>query len=339
MANRDLRAYAAMLMMALVGLWGTIGTSRAAEDSEHIAFTSYDAPPPSYWYAIYDGTYRQYPADIHGSLIVPSGADGPVPAMIILHDSAGISEAHEFAWADHLRSLGIAAFVVDSFTGRGVTDTVQDQSKVTGQSMIIDAYQALALLAAHPAIDRERIGVMGFSKGGYATYLAAWQFFDTLLSQDDLHFAAYIPVYGDCAFQQETPRLVGGPMLFLVGEGDDWTPAASCQRAVDAAADAGFMVEQITYPGGHSFDNPAAIRQTITGGLSWADCKFFVDYNVPTRGFRYDGQTDWDSWSAYPSYEKECLKTSASVEYNAESTAQARSDAAAFLNRIFFAAE
>ena len=308
----------------------------SAEVSGKIDFASFDAPPPGYWYAIYDGSYRRHPVEIHGTLILPDTTGGLVPAIVMLHDSGGLSEAHEFAWADHLRGLGIAVFVVDSFAGRGVTNTIRDQSQVTGQSMIIDAYRALALLARHPAIDQSRIGLMGYSKGGFATYLAAWQFFDSRLSENDLHFAAYIPVYGDCVFQQDTPRLTGGPMLFLTGERDDWTPAASCRRAVEAAIAAGFAVEMLTYPGGHSFDNPGSMSRTIAGAQNWADCKFFVDYGNPSRGFRYDGQNNWVPWSGYGSYEKKCFKTTASVAYNADSAARARHDAGAFLSQIFF---
>jgi dienelactone hydrolase len=342
-ANKAARIIAVCLAATLLGGCQTTAVSDTPEPvlnadvSGRIDFASFDAPPPGYWYAIYEGSYRRHPAVIHGTLILPDTTGGPVPAMVMLHDSGGISEAHEFAWADHLRGMGIAVFVVDSFAGRGVTNTIHDQSQVTGQSMIIDGYRALALLGRHPEIDQSRIGLMGFSKGGFATYLAAWQFFDSRLSENDLHFAAYIPVYGDCVFQQETPRLIGGPMLFLTGEQDDWTPAASCRRAVGAAATAGFAVELLTYPGGHSFDNPSSTSRTIEGAQNWADCKFFVDYGNPTRGFRYDGQNNWDPWSSYGSYEKNCLKTTASVAYNADSAMRARHDAGEFLSRIFFA--
>lgn len=313
---------------------GSPQTVLTADKSGRVEFTSFDAPPPGYWYAIYDGSYRRHKASIHGDLLLPAGADGPVSAVIMLHDSGWISAAHEFAWAEHLHGLGMAVFVVDSFTGRGVTNTVRDQSQVTGQSMIIDAYRALALLARHPAIDSTRIALMGFSKGGFATYLAAWQYFDSRLSEDGSHFAAFLPVYGDCVFQQDEPRLTGAPILFLTGEQDDWTPAASCRRAVDAAVAAGYTAELKTYPGGHSFDNPRAAPQTIPGAQNWAECKFFVDYENPTRGFRYDGESNWTPWASYSAYEGRCLKTVASVAYNSDSSARAKRDAGAFLSEI-----
>ena len=63
-----------------------------------------------------------------------------------------------------LSSAGIATFLVDSFSGRGIVNTITDQSQLDTLSMMVDAYRALALLARHPRIDAGRIAVMGFSK-------------------------------------------------------------------------------------------------------------------------------------------------------------------------------
>ena len=50
-------------------------------------------------------------------------------------------------------------------------------------------------------------------------------------------------------------------MLILIGEKDDWTPAAPCQALTDAAQRAGHPVSIKVYPGAHhSFDSHAPIR-------------------------------------------------------------------------------
>jgi dienelactone hydrolase len=52
-----------------------------------------------------------------GYLYLPSGAKGPVPAMILKHGSAGLTGAQGDnirKWAASLNDWGIAAFVVDT---------------------------------------------------------------------------------------------------------------------------------------------------------------------------------------------------------------------------------
>ena len=58
-----------------------------------------------------------------GTLVLPEGAsaDDPSPAMVILHGSGGIKEGREFAYADWFADNGIAGFVVDYYSPRGVT--------------------------------------------------------------------------------------------------------------------------------------------------------------------------------------------------------------------------
>src|SRR6476620_11381131 len=112
------------------------------------------------------------PARLTASLHLP-GTDQPAPCMVILTSSAGVQRHREHFYAQALNQAGIAALIVDSFTGRGVRRTVADQTLVSGAQMEGDAFAALALLRADPRIDSRRIGVMGVSKGGVATLNSA----------------------------------------------------------------------------------------------------------------------------------------------------------------------
>jgi hypothetical protein len=105
---------------------------------------------------------------IFGTLRLPKRATAPVPvpAMVIAHGSAGVAHDREFWWADHLNDIGIAAFVVDSFTPRSIRETSTDQTQLSTAANAADALAALRLLTTHPKIDPKRIGVIGFSKGG-----------------------------------------------------------------------------------------------------------------------------------------------------------------------------
>ena len=104
-------------------------------------------------------------AVIWGELSIPRRASGRVPAVVLVHGSSGVGNNMP-GWRSELNGMGVATFIVDSFGGRGIKETATDQSRLATSAMIVDAYRALALLATHPAIDRNRVAVMGFSKGG-----------------------------------------------------------------------------------------------------------------------------------------------------------------------------
>jgi hypothetical protein len=102
-------------------------------------------------------------AVISGDLELPRGATGRVPAMVIVHGAGGISQG-ERQWALEMLRIGVAAFVIDSFSGRGIRETQTGQTDLPTVVSILDAYRALALLTSHPRIDPARIGILGLSR-------------------------------------------------------------------------------------------------------------------------------------------------------------------------------
>lgn len=99
------------------------------------------------------------PATLAGELRIPRPGTDRLPAVILLHGSGGISESHE-RWVQELNSAGVATFLLDSFSGRGINNTIDDQSQLDSLAMMIDAFRALDTLAEHPRIDPNRIAVM-----------------------------------------------------------------------------------------------------------------------------------------------------------------------------------
>jgi dienelactone hydrolase len=86
---------------------------------------------------------------VTGVLSRPEAATGPVPAVVIVHGSSGVNPG-EWVWAKRMNALGFASFVVDSFIGRGITQTETDQTQLSMTADIADALAALRLLATHP---------------------------------------------------------------------------------------------------------------------------------------------------------------------------------------------
>ena len=95
-----------------------------------------------------DGT----PVMLSGVLRLPKVGNEKLPAVVLLHGSGGpggtggpIDE-----WSQELNGIGVAAFVVDSFSGRGIIETVTDQTRLGRLNMIVDSYRALEAACQTP---------------------------------------------------------------------------------------------------------------------------------------------------------------------------------------------
>ena len=199
-------------------------------------------------------------ASLAGELRLPPGpATARVPAVVLVHGSGGISGSTDL-WARQLNEVGIAAFILDSFAGRGITSTVTDQDLLNSLTMMVDAYRALDLLAAHPRIRADRIAVMGFSKGAVAAVYSASTRFRGLYGNPRNRFAAHIGLYTPCNVRYEGDTEVAAvPIRLHHGVVDDYVPVAPCRDYLARLRAAGADATLTEYPNGqHSFDNPMA---------------------------------------------------------------------------------
>ena len=65
---------------------------------------------------------------------------------------------------------------------------------------------------------------------------------------DGNKFVAHLPVYPSCQSQFRTLKLTGDPMMFLVGNLDDYTPAKYCLSYVERMRAEGYNVKIKVYP-------------------------------------------------------------------------------------------
>jgi dienelactone hydrolase len=103
--------------------------------------------------------------DIVGTLALPTDAEGPVPAVLMLHGYG--SSADEVGdmygrLADALAAKGVGSLRID-FAGMGASPA--STLEYTYDSMIGDAATALEWLLTQESVDPARIGVQGFSLG------------------------------------------------------------------------------------------------------------------------------------------------------------------------------
>jgi dienelactone hydrolase len=196
------------------------------------------------------------PVHIGAELRLPPGTSR-IPAVVLIHGSGGVG-ANVDGWAQELNSIGIGALILDTFTGRGITQTITDQSQLASFCMVLDAYKGLELLATHPRIDPRRIAVMGFSKGGFAAMYASMRRFQRMWGPPNIEFAAYIPFYARCDTPYlEDENVSDHPIRFFHGAADDYVPVAPTRLFVERLKRAGKDVQLVVYEGArHSFDNP-----------------------------------------------------------------------------------
>lgn len=200
------------------------------------------------------------------------------PAMVLLHGCGGTFDrrgalGERYAeMARRLNQLGVHVLVTDSFTPRGekelCTQAVSAR-RVTQLERRGDALGALQWLARQPGVDAGRLGLLGWSHGG-TTVLSALN-----RRRPDVAAAAVLPslavaFYPGCEGELIRGFQAAAPLLMLLGESDDWTPAAPC-KALAQAEQAGPAVQWQAYAGAHhGFDGTAPVRlwRGVPGGAN-----------------------------------------------------------------------
>jgi dienelactone hydrolase len=200
------------------------------------------------------GGSGQAAAAIPAELYVPTKRSEPFGALVLVHGSSGVLDYREHWYAREFAARGYAALVIDSFKPRGVTSTNDDQTRVTTAQMVQDTYGALAFLATDKRIDSARIGLMGFSKGGFVTLRsAAKPVADGIAAAGGLmqRFAFHIAFYPSCTLQQRSTATTGGPILMMLGERDDYVRPEICVGYARRLQAAGVKAEYRLMPGAH----------------------------------------------------------------------------------------
>jgi len=183
------------------------------------------------------------------SAVLGPGARGAelYPAVVVLHGCSGIS-SHTAGIADRLGPWGYVALAVDSVSRRGFAN------RCTGGASFdqaFDAYAALRYLSQQDFVDPTRIAVLGQSMGGYSTLYAVDQ--DMVAQHFAERFRAAVANYPACGVVP-LPTFTA-PVLILIGEADDWTPADRCREMIAKARPDGAPIALTVYPDAHhAFD-------------------------------------------------------------------------------------
>lgn len=269
--RRSSLAHLLGLLMAMSSIAGASVSSAAGVDRiEVYPIQTLDTPTAQIYWGDDATKTAAAPRTIAGELRLPRTSAQKVPAVIFLHGDAG-EIANQPPWIDELNAMGIAVFTVDSFSGRGLVAKEAktlgiEGAKPSAATRLVDAYAALAILAAHPRIDPSRIALMGASSGARTTILAATKRFSTPLAKSPARFAAYVALYPPCGVTMvDDDKLETGPLRIFIGAADNVTRADACERYVARLRKAGVDADIAIYAGAfHGFDNPP-------GGPSFSD--------------------------------------------------------------------
>jgi dienelactone hydrolase len=206
-----------------------------------------------------------------------AAATAPAPAIAMFHgcggayDKQGALSRRLREYAELFNGLGMHVLVVDSLTARYEKELCTQRTgtrRVTQANRRLDALGAIAYLADRADVDAKRIGMIGWSNGG-----------STVLSASNLHHrdvaaavvkpAFAIAFYPGCESDLKRGYSPVAPLLMLVGQLDDWTPAAPCVALAKSVSE--MRPEIAVYPGAwHGFDSdaPVRLRKDVPNGVN-----------------------------------------------------------------------
>jgi dienelactone hydrolase len=170
---------------------------------------------------------------LHAQLFMPTSAKTPCPVVVIIPGSGGVSPAM-LVHAEKLTDAGIAAFVLDPFTGRGVENTIAVQQQFSFAASTWDVFAAMKVLNRLPDIDAKRIGAMGYSRGGTAVIQAAMTHLAAPALGNLPHLRAVVAGWPWCGFQFSNPTIGQTALRMIAADHDNWASVVHCQAYFNA---------------------------------------------------------------------------------------------------------
>jgi dienelactone hydrolase len=222
---------------------------------------------------------------LRAQIFVPESASiKPRPAVILLHGCGGIGangvlNARHTMWKNWLLERGFVVVFPESFTSRGFDQICSQKfsDRTLKQADRVDDVAATRRwLAARKDVDASKLVLWGWSNGG-GTVLASiarrTEMRAGTSAPDDMKFAHAISFYPSCsnyANSTQTYRLTS-PLTLLIGDADDWTPAAPCKTWIDRLQADKQTAKLVTFEGAfHDFDNPDGklrVRKDVPNGV------------------------------------------------------------------------
>jgi dienelactone hydrolase len=231
---------------------------------------------------------RAPPRMVGAELFLPENASAhnKVPAVVLLHGSAGNADERAATYGPPLAAMGIAVMVIETYASRPDLGTsfIERVIHITESMFVADAYAGLRSLSEQPEIDAHHVVLAGFSYGGMATTYALYAQIADKLAPPGLRFAGHVAFYAPCIARFADSRTTGAPMLMLYGANDQLIRPKRCAQVADDLRKGGSQVEVISYPDAvHQWDG---WRPLGVIGRQLAGCRFRVERDGTVRDER-----------------------------------------------------
>jgi dienelactone hydrolase len=176
-----------------------------------------------------DATWRDKAIKLKPEMHIPA-TPGPHGTVLIVNSSAGANDIFFSKSPDAFARQNIITVTLDTFTPRGIGNTVYDQSKITTKDMNLDALKVLERLRSDGRVKQGRIAIMGHSRGGIAAvFLASAGWYGWAGVPQVPNFDAGIALAPDCSAQTTGFMERTFPQfLAIMGEKDDYTVPKPC---------------------------------------------------------------------------------------------------------------
>jgi dienelactone hydrolase len=282
-------------------------------------------------------TPNDRPVILQARLLVPDAPAVPMPAVIIMPSSAGIRFEREIYYAEELARAGIAALLIDSFGSRGVSSSIFDQRLLTRWEAANDAIAGLKWLHDDARFKKDRIGVLGVSKGGIVALDTALVVRRRWMRVSGMAFAAHVAIVPGCTWVNSSVETTGAPIFFMLAERDDVTPAKPCvERAQKLQAAGNAKIEVKVYKEAHHAWEALGPRPIFNAQMeNYSQCRV-LQLDDATMISMTDGKTipraNWHEWA-----QRTCATRGGHCcGGTAELKRQATDDLIAFLKRSGF---
>jgi len=177
---------------------------------------------------------------------LPETLDGPVPAVIALHGAGGNVSGME-RYASVLAAEGFAVYLLHYFDRTGAEAADLQSMKRNFPLWMKSLWDAISFIETQPQVDRERIGLLGFSLGAYLSLAT---------SAIDPRVKAVVEFFGGMPKEMRLFMRRLCPVLILHGEADPTVPVEEAYQLQKLLENKGMAYEIKIYPGaGHGFES------------------------------------------------------------------------------------